>query len=216
MTRPPVVLLGAGGHAKVIVATLSAAGREIAAVLDDDPARRGARLLGFEVAGPVDRLAELAAALGAEAIAAVGDNRSRQRLVRRVEEAVPGVAWASAVHPRATVHESVRVAPGAVVFAGAVVQPEGALGAHAIVNTGATLDHDGRLGDFAHLAPGAHLAGGVAVGEGALVGVGAVVLPGRSIGRWAVVGAGATVTRDVPDGSTVAGTAARPLPAREG
>lgn len=210
MSRPRVVVLGAGGHAKVVVATLEAVGREVAAVLDDDPRLHGTRILGIEVTGPVELLGDLA---DAEAVAAVGDNRSRQRLVRRIEAAFPRVAWASAVHPRATVHDSVEVAPGAVVFAGAVVQPDCVVGAHAIVNTGATLDHDGRLGDLAHLAPGAHLAGEVAVGKGALVGVGAAVLPGRAIGRWAVVGAGATVTRDVADGDTVAGTPARRRPA---
>ena len=206
MSDRRAVVLGAGGHAKVVIATLEAAGWEVAAALDDDPARRGDRVLGVEVAGPV---ADLAAWDGVAAVAAIGDNRARQRLVARVEELLPGVSWATAVHPSAVVHPSARLGPGTVVFAGAVVQPEAALGAHVVVNTGASVDHDCRIGDFVHLAPGGRLAGGVAVAEGALLGIGCAVLPGRRVGAWAVVGAGATVVEDVADGWTVVGTPAR-------
>jgi sugar O-acyltransferase (sialic acid O-acetyltransferase NeuD family) len=206
MSRERIVVLGAGGHAKVVVATLQAAGRTVAAALDDDPARAGVRLLGVEVAGGVERLGSLGATA---AVAAVGDNRARARLVARVEEALPDVAWAVAVHPAAVVHPSVVLGAGCVVFAGAVVQPDTAIGAHAIVNTAASVDHDGRLGDYIHVAPGARLAGGVEIGDGALLGIGCAVLPGRRVGAWAVVGAGATVTADVGAGWTVVGTPAR-------
>lgn len=208
MSGEPVVVLGAGGHAKVVIATLQAAGWTVPAVLDDDPGRLGGRVLGVEVAGTVG---DLDAWGDVAVVAAVGDNRARRRLVARVEAARPATRWVSAVHPSAVVHPTVRLGPGSVVFAGAVVQPDTAIGAHAIVNTAAGVDHDGRLGDYVHLAPGARLAGGAAVGEGALLGIGCQVLPGRRIGAWAVVGAGATVVEDVADGWTVAGTPARRL-----
>lgn len=206
MSGARVVVLGAGGHAKVVIATLQSAGWAVVAVLDDDPGRAGGGVLGVEVAGTVG---DLAAWEGVAAITAVGDGRARQRLVARVEAERPGVVWASAVHPAAVVHPGVRLGPGSVIFAGAVVQPDSAVGAHAIVNTGASIDHDGRLGDFVHVAPGARLAGGVEVGEGALLGIGCQVLPGRRIGAWALVGAGATVVDDVAAGWTVVGTPAR-------
>lgn len=206
MSRERIVVLGAGGHAKVVVATLQAAGRTVAAALDDDPERTGARLLGVEVVGGVERLDALGATA---AVAAIGDNRARARLVARVEEALPDLTWTIAVHPAAVVHPSVVLGAGSVVFAGAVVQPDTVVGAHAIVNTAASVDHDGRLGAFVHLAPGARLAGGVEVGDGALLGIGCAVLPGRRVGAWAVVGGGATVSADVGDGWTVVGTPAR-------
>jgi sugar O-acyltransferase (sialic acid O-acetyltransferase NeuD family) len=192
-----VHVVGAGGHAKVVVATLQALGREVAGIYDDDPASWGRALLGVAVVGPPERARS-------PAIVAIGDNRARQALVARL-----GLEWTSAVHPAALVHPSVGLEPGVVVFAGAVLQPDTRLGAHTVVNTAASVDHDCLLGPFVHVAPGARLAGGVAVGEGALLGIGSAVIPGVSIGAWAVVGAGAACVRAVPAGVTARGVPAR-------
>src|SRR6056297_307029 len=118
-----VWVIGAGGHAKVVIATLQASGRDVAGVLDDDAAKHGTTVLGVPVLGPVERAA------GGEALVAIGNNAVR----KRIAEALPEVRWASAVHPSAVVHPSVQVGAGSVVFAGAVVQPETRLGRHVIV-----------------------------------------------------------------------------------
>ncbi len=195
-----VLVVGAGGHGRVVVATLQAAGVAVAGILDD--VAGAPDVLGVPVLGPVAMLA----GHDGLAVLGIGSNRVRQRLVA----AFPGVAWATAVHPSAVVHGSVAVGPGTVVFAGAVVQPGAVLGAHAIVNTAATVDHDCRIGDFAHLAPGVHLSGDVRIGEGTLLGVGACAAPGTSVGAWSVVGAGGVVVHDVPAGVTAVGVPARP------
>jgi UDP-perosamine 4-acetyltransferase len=201
-----VAVLGAGGHGKVVIATLQAAGWQVAAVYDDAEERWGGAVLGVPIRGP------LGAAAGAEvdgAVVAVGDNRARKSLAERFD-----LPWIAVVHPAAVVHPSVELGAGTVVFAGAAIQPDTRIGRHAIVNTGASVDHDCRLGDFVHVAPGARLGGGVTVGEGVFVGIGSSVVPGITIGPWATVGAGAAVVRDVAAGATVVGVPARPLPLR--
>ena len=197
-----VWVIGAGGHAKVVIATLQAAGETVAGVLDDDAARHGTVVLGVPVVGPVARAAQGEH----EAIVAVGDNRTRQRIVR----SLPGVTWATAVHPSAVVHPSVQIGTGSVVFAGAVIQPDTHIGNHTILNTGATVDHDGVIDDYVHLAPGTHLAGNVRLGEGVFFGIGAVAVPGVTVGAWTTVGAGATVIADLPAHVTAVGVPARP------
>lgn len=196
-----VVVVGAGGHAKVVVATLRASGVAVVGVLDDDPA--AGPVLGAPRLGPTADVSRI----GLPAVLAVGDNAARRRLA----EAHPGVDWTATVHPAAVVHESARVGAGAVVVAGAVVQPDAVLGRHAIVNTGASVDHDAVVGDFAHVGPGARLAGGVRLGEGAFVGTAAACVPGVRVGAWATVGAGAVVVASLPDRVVAVGVPARPL-----
>lgn len=201
MSRRRAAVLGAGGHAKVVIATLQAAGWEVEAAYDDAEERWGDEVLGVPVRGPLGEARDA----GIEAaVLGIGSNRDRRRLAGEI--ALP---WISVIHPAAVVHPSVRLGPGTVVFAGAVIQPDTEIGRHAIVNTGASVDHDGRIGDFAHVAPGCRLGGGVTVGEGALVGIGASVVPAVTIGAWSVVGAGSTVVAHLGSGVMAYGTPAR-------
>lgn len=203
-----LVIYGAGGHAKVIVDMAEKSGRRIIAVLDDDPGRRGMLLMGHAVLGGWDRVADLVAGGAARFVVAIGTNRARLAVARRLADA--GAAFLPVVHPSAIIASRVDIGAGTVLMAGVVVNPETRIGSHAIVNTGASVDHDCVIGDGVHVAPGCRICGEAAVGDGALLGVGAVVLPGCRVGAGAVVGAGATVTADVADGMVVVGTPARP------
>lgn len=198
-----VVIVGSGGHAKVVIATAQAAGRPVRAIVDDDPATHGRRVLGVEVVGASGLVL---GDPGALVVLAIGSNRARQRLA-----AAARCRFATIVHPAAIVHASVLVAPGSVVFAGAVIQPETVIGAHAIVNTSASIDHDCAIGDFVHVAPGVRLAGNVTLGEGAFLGIASCAIPGVTIGAWTTVGAGAAVVHDLPGGVTAVGVPARAL-----
>lgn len=202
---PGVVVLGAGGHAKVVIATLLAAGFSIEGVLDDSSAKWGVRILGFVVEGP---FAKLSAASRPHCVMAIGDNRQRREVAARF----PAMEWVSAVHPFSSVHPTVEIGPGTVVAAGAVIQPETRIGRHCIVNTGATIDHDCSVGDFSHVAPGTHLAGGVRLAAGVFLGIGSAVAPGVGVGDWTVVGAGGVVVHDLPGGVTAVGVPARSRP----
>jgi UDP-perosamine 4-acetyltransferase len=195
-----VIVIGGGGHAKVVIATLQAMGRAVTGVYDDDQRKWGTELLGVPVRGA------LAGAPVGEAVIAIGDNRVRKELVARVA----GMTWITAVHPTAFVHPSVTIGPGTVVFARATLQPECRVGAHAIVNTAACLDHDCVVGDFVHVAPGVLLAGGVTLEEGAFLGIGASAIPGVRVGAWATVGAGGVVTQPLPANIVAVGVPARP------
>lgn len=197
-----LIVVGSGGHAKVVIATARAAGLTVSKVVDDDPARWGGDVLGAAIAGPV---APVLDDPDATAVLAIGHNRVRHRLA-----AAARCRFTTIVHPRAIVDPTARLGAGTVVFAGAVIQPDAAIGAHVIVNTAATIDHDCVLGDFVHIAPGVHLAGNVSLDTGAFLGIGTVATPGIRVGAWTTVGAGASVIRDLPAGVTAVGVPARP------
>lgn len=195
-------VIGAGGHAKVVISTLQATGYHIWGAFDDDPDKWGKRILGVPIIGAIREAAERPSQY---AVIAVGNNRVRKQLA----EVLSGFRWVSVVHPSAQVHETVEIGQGSVVCAGAVVQPDSVVGSHCIINTSATVDHDCVLGDFVHLAPGVHLAGGVVLGEGSFLGIGSGVIPGVRIGPWTQVGAGASVVGDLPPGVKALGLPAR-------
>ena len=196
-------VVGAGGHGKVVLATARAAGYESIVLLDDGPQATGHPVLGHSVEGGTDRLADYP---DAEVVLAIGNNDVRRRLAGTL----PVARWGRLVHPAATVHDSVCLGPGTVVFAGAVIQPNTRIGAHVIVNTAATIDHDGEIGDYVHVAPGAHLAGGVRLGDGVLMGTASAAIPYTSVGAWTTVGGGGVVVQDLPGHVTAVGVPARP------
>jgi sugar O-acyltransferase (sialic acid O-acetyltransferase NeuD family) len=194
-----VIVLGIGGHAKVVIATLQAAGYRVVEAYDDDPALWGRQILGVPVTGPLSSIG----ATHHRAVIGFGDNGLRQK----VASSLP-LKWLTVVHPSATVHPSARLGVGTVVFAGAVVQPDVRIGQHVILNTTASVDHDCVLGDFVHISPGAHLSGSVHVGDGAFLGIASAAIPHVSIGAWTTVGAGGVVVRDLPDHVTAVGVPA--------
>jgi sugar O-acyltransferase (sialic acid O-acetyltransferase NeuD family) len=136
----------------------------------------------------------------------IGRNEMRERVAKRLKEA--GKSFGAAlIHPRAVFLRST-IACGSVVMAGAVVQPEVAIGKHAIINTNASVDHECTIGDYVHIGPGTTLCGDVTVQHGAFLGAGVVVVPGVRIGRWQFVRAGTVVKGDLPDAEVAAVDAA--------
>lgn len=207
MSGEQVLMLGAGGHAKVVIELLRAGGQTVGAILDADPRPR--QILGVPVIGGDERLAALRAEGFARAFIALGDNRLRLKLARQAQAA--GYRLVNALSPAAVLSPSAQIGVGVALMAGAVVNAEARIGDLAIVNTGARIDHDCVLGEACHVAPGCALSGGVEVGALAFLGVGACATPQVRIGEAAMVGAGACVTRDILPRTVAVGVPARTI-----
>ena len=207
-----LVIIGAGGHGRVLAECAQAAQLELVGFVDDNAALAGTFQLGLPILGTIAAL-EKKLILGDGILLGIGNSAFRLRLVHLFRAAhfiVPTL-----FHPRAWVSPSTICGAGTVVMANATVQTGCRLGAGVIINTNASVDHDSVIGDGVHICPGVHLAGNVTVGDGTLIGIGASVIPGIRIGKGCVVAAGAVVIRHVPDGQRVAGVPAQPLAKKE-
>lgn len=203
-----LVVLGAGGHGRVVAEAALETSRWRKVVLLDDRYPELSRAGGFEVVGTLADVADLAYG-DREALVAVGANARRLGLLKGLLSG--GWTLPVLVHPSAWVSRSAVLGAGSVVLAQAAVNGGAQLGLGAIVNTGATIDHDCQLGDGVHVSPGAHIGGEVAIGDLSWVGIGASVRHCIQIGSGATIGAGAAVVADVKDGHTVVGVPARQL-----
>jgi len=208
---PRIVVVGSGGHAKVVADTIFAQGGfELIGFLDSDAAKWGSSVLKWQVLGGDDFL-ERNPELGVKHfVVAIGGHRSTELRVELFSRYVGmRLTPATFVHPSAVVSPFAHLGLGTIVLANATVQASAKVGSNVIVNTSAIVEHDCVVGDHVQLSPRATLAGGVVVEERAFVGTGAVVLPFCRIGARAIVGAGAVVTRDVLPNAVVYGVPAK-------
>jgi sugar O-acyltransferase (sialic acid O-acetyltransferase NeuD family) len=199
-------IIGAGGHGKVVAdaALLQEIWDDIYFVDDSYPSLTS--VMGLKVVAKTNSLDQFCDPYS-EAIVAIGDNESRQRLQEHC--IAHGMPLATVIHPRAVVAKSAHIKSGTVVFAGAVINAEAQIGHAVIVNTSAVIEHDCVVGDWSHICPKVGCAGGAQVGSHVWVGMGATIIQNVIIGDYAKVGAGAVVLRDVGNHQQVVGVPAR-------
>lgn len=203
MMPSSVIVVGGGGHAKVVIESAFSAGFEIEGIVDPafDQGSKGPG--GLKVLGGDEFLQDLSpdTVTLINGIGSLPGKNARWETASRLR--ATGFRFVEVIDPTAIYSSDLTTAEGVQIMTAAVLQPGVRLGRDSMVNTGAMLDHDCEVGDQVHIAPGVVMSGNVRVGNNCHIGVGAVVSHGLNIGKGAVVGAGATVVRDVPDGETV-------------
>lgn len=199
-----VIVIGAGGHGKVIADIVRSCGDTVLGFLDDSLAAPES-VCGIPVLGRIENYVNY---LGAWFVIAIGNGTVRRKVAARLS----GVRWYTAIHPDAVVSDmGTSIGEGTVVMAGAVVNPCTVIGKHCIVNTRAGVDHDNKIGDYTHISVGATLAGTVTVGDTVWVGAGAVVSNNISVCSKCMIGAGAVVVRSIEEPGTYVGVPARKI-----
>ena len=188
-----VIILGAGGHAKVIAESILKSGDEVIGFLDDNEEIQGKEIyLGRKVLG---KTREVENYQDKYVIIGIGSNRVR----KMIAEKYPNLNWYTAIHPSAIIAQDVIIGKGTAIMPGTVINPGTVIGKHAIINTATTLDHDNIIGDYVHISPGTHLAGTVTVGENCWICTGVTIINNINIAPNNIVGAGAVVLHDIID-----------------
>lgn len=198
-----VIVIGGGGHAKVVIDCIQCAGDTVVGILDDGM-EVSSTILGIPVLGKVSDYVRYS---DCSFIIAIGGNEVRRAISEKLD-----VTWHTAIHPSAVVSKYAVIGEGSMILANAVANPGATIGRHCILNTACVVEHDNHIDDFVHISPRAALAGNVSVGSLTQVGIGAAVRQGISICGGCLIGAGAAVVKNIKEKGTYAGVPARRLP----
>ena len=208
---PPVIVVGSGGHARVMIDCLSLIGREILFCTEIETKFFGNTVDGILVKGPDELVldfncdkVQLVNGLGS-----VGAPTGKIEIYDRF--ANEGFEFTRVIHPSAIVAKSTEIEDGVQIMAQATIQPGTSIGSNTIINTAASIDHGCQIGAHCHIAPRVALSGEVVVGKNTHIGTGASVIQGIHIGEGCIVGAGATVVSNLADGTIAIGTPAKPI-----
>lgn len=206
-----MIIVGAGGHAKVLADALIAIGCPVKGFVDVDRAKWGSRVLDLPVLGGAELILEYprSSVCLVNGIGSVASMALRRDVYARF--AAIGYNFGTVIHPSAIIAKTVQLGAGVQVMAGAVIQADTTIGENTIINTRAAIDHDCLVGRHCHIAPGCVISGGVHIEDEVHLGVGAVVRQNVCLRRAVVVGAGAVVISNFDEGKKIVGVPARSI-----
>ncbi len=206
----PVIIIGAGGHARVLADCLRLQRIPVLGALDKSVSS-GSEDADLPILGD-DSAIDAYPCVSVElvnGVGSVGDTSLRKKIFDRFK--LQGYTFRPVIHPSAIIARDCVLEEGVQVMAGAVINTGAKIAVDSIINTGAIIDHECDIGRHVHIAPGATLSGGVCVADGVHIGTGATVIQGIHIGAGVLVGAGAVVIRNVKAGAIVAGVPAKDM-----
>lgn len=209
MTRRPVLVLGSGGHAKVVIECLRRGGWQIQGIVSPE-LPKGSAYSGYPVLGSDKEILEEQDPTACEVVNGVGSIGSqlrRRELFERYRSR--GFYFPAIIHPAAVVPDETAIGDGTQIMAGVIIQPGVSIGENSLLNTRCCVDHDCVVGSHVHLAPGVTISGNVRIGNGVHVGTGATIIQGLNLASGCLVGAGAVVVRNVEAQRMVFGVPAR-------
>lgn len=206
MEKKRLVILGAGGHGKV-VADIADEMEEFEEILFLDDESTEEYVLDFPIVGKCKDYEKWGN--DTAFFVAIGNSEARERWTNILYRS--GRTTPCLIHPKAVIGQESIIGYGTAIMAGAVVNPGCIIGNGVILNTCSSIDHDNRIGDYCHVSVGAHLAGNVKVGKHTMIGAGATVINNVEIADNCMIGAGAVVVKDIDEKGTYAGVPARKI-----
>lgn len=199
MSKPGLILIGAGGHSHSCIDVIEQHGQYQIAGLVGLSEEMHSRHLGYSVIATDSNLAELAKAYQ-YALIAVGQIRSADGRIRLYQQATElGFQLPAIIAPTAHVSRHAIIGAGTIVMHGAIVNAGARVGSNCIINTRALLEHDATVEDHCHISTGAILNGDVCIGAGSFVGSGCILKEGVTLGKGCMVGMGLSVRHNLAD-----------------
>lgn len=202
----PILLIGNGGHAKVIKDIIDSSNQYVFRGYLADSILEFSEENGI-IYDNLDNITQYKNNFYFNI--SIGNNEIRELIFNKL--GLPREKYPLLIHSTSIISTNVDIGFGTVIMANTVVNADTKIGNHSIINTGAIVEHDNIISDYVHISPNSTLTGSVKVGIKSQIGASATVIPGRSIGENSIVGAGATVVNDIGDNQTVIGTPAKAI-----
>jgi UDP-perosamine 4-acetyltransferase len=197
----PVILIGGGGHAKVLIEALRKQNFQILGFVDPAFSKNQAFSGVFCIGNDEDIKSHAPeTVLLVNAVGSVNVTDVRRRIFEKFK--AQGYTFANVIHPSAVIAADVHIGEGVQVMAGTVLQPGTVIGNNTILNTRSSIDHDCKIGNHVHVAPGVTLSGNVVIGDGCHIGTGASVIQGITIEENCLVAAGTAIYKNILKKST--------------
>ncbi len=201
-----LIIIGGGGHAKVIADLAIKTGYNVVGFLDDND--RVTEMLSLKRLGRVEICENYAHS--AKFVIGIGNNKIRKEIFEKYK-----LEYVTLIHPSAVIAKSAKLGIGAVVLAGAIINADAKIGEQSIINTGAVVEHDCVIGEFTMVAPRATVCGFSKIGNSCWIGAGSVVNNVISVCDNVIVGSGAVIIADIHDADTYVGVPAKKIKSGE-
>lgn len=203
-----IVIIGAGGHAKVI-ADIILKRKEllneklnITGFLDDGYKNlKYTKIFDIPILGDTSLIEKLEQEKKYNYIIGIGNNKIREKISNKF----PNLNYYTAIHPKSVIGTEVAIEEGTVVMANVVINSGSKIGKHCILNSGSIIEHDNKIEDYCHISPNSTLCGTVKIGKNSWIGAGSTIIQNRNIGENSMIGVGSVIIRDIPNNCTVVG-----------
>jgi len=202
------LIIGTGGHARVVIDTLEHCKLKISGLLDLSYKNANEKILSYPVLGDYSTLLTFSKD-EYNILIAIGDNKKRAEVYNFVTG--NGYECPVLVHPSAIVSKKAKINSGVFINAGCIINAEAEIGENVIVNTGAIVEHEVKIGSHTHIGPSCKIAGRTVVGENVFLGIGSVIIDKIFIGDNVTVGAGSIIIKDIEENSVYAGIPGRKI-----
>lgn len=202
-----VIIIGAGGHAKVIADIIEKSEDIVYGFLDDNIEKGKNIIKDYKVLGKISECNYIQSNdKHMYFIIAIGNNYTRKCIYNKYN-----LNYYTAIHPNSIIGMKTTIGEGTVIMSNTCISPDTIIGKNCIINTGAIIEHDNEIADYVHVSPNATLCGTIKVGNFTHIGAGAIIRNNIKITEDCVIGAGAVVVKDILEKGTYIGVPAKKI-----
>ena len=211
-----VLIIGASGHAKVVIDIIELQKKYQIAGLIDSFKNKNHFLYNYKVLGTEKDISQIIKPHNIYGcIIAIGDNFTRMRMFKNISRHNKNIKFITAIHPSAIIGKDVKIGSGSAIMAGVIINSDAHIGEHCIINTNSSVGHDTKIENFSSIAPGVTIGGQNKIGHCSAISLGANIIENITIGKHCVIGSGSLVNKNIGPNKVAYGSPVKEIRTRK-